>query len=166
MTNLSFWAQSLDNQAPDLIFRKGEELSDDESRQELVLAIDEIPKSNIKTSPTNSDVTIRSSDKNFVIEVISTEKDQANRLAPIVIYGALPERFSEDWVKDVCNEIKSFVPNTLKRTLEQGDLEAIENMLNEIPKKNRITLPQIFRLLTKIVNKIQDFLKFKKVSRY
>ncbi|NJN24021.1 MAG: hypothetical protein HC810_06005 [Acaryochloridaceae cyanobacterium RL_2_7] len=119
MKDLAFWAQSLDNQAPDVIFKDGQELSDDELRQKLVSEIYEIPKSNIEVAPTDSSVTIRYSYPKFVIEAVPTEKDQANRLAPIVIYGVLPDDFSEPWVKDVCNEIENFVSETLKRTLDK-----------------------------------------------
>ena len=56
MTDLYFWAQSLDNQAPDLILKDEEELSDDKLRQELVSNIYEIPKSNIEVLQARIDV--------------------------------------------------------------------------------------------------------------
>ncbi|MEG4409285.1 hypothetical protein [Microcoleus sp. MON2_D5] len=124
MTDLYFWAQSLDNQAPDLIFKNEEELSDDESRQKLVSEIYEIPKSNIEVLPADAPVTIRYSYPKFVIEAIPTEKDTIKRRAPIVIYGELPDDFSEDGVKDVYNRIASVVSDKLNRTLDDSALEA------------------------------------------
>lgn len=140
MKNLSFWAQSLDNLSPDVIFRDGEELSDDESRQKLVSEIYEIPKINIEVLPTDSIVTIRYSYPKFVIEAIPTEKDQVNRLAPIVIYGVLPNDWSELWIKDVRDEIENFVSSRLKRTLDSSALVAIQNWLNETLKKKKADL--------------------------
>lgn len=135
MKDLSFWAQSLDNQAPDVIFKDGEELSDDESRQKLVSEIYEFPKNNSEVVLADSGVTIRYSYPKFVIEAIPTEKDQANRLAPIVIYGVLPDDPSEFWVEEVCNEIESFISKTLKRTLDDSALEDIRDRLSETLKK-------------------------------
>jgi hypothetical protein len=132
MTDLYFWAQSLDNQAPDVIFKNGKELSDDESRQKLVSDIYEIPKSNIEILAADEGVTIRYSYSKFVIEAIPIEKDQVNRLAPIVIYGVLPNDFSEDWPEEVCNEIKSFVSHTLNRNLDHKALVVIQDGLSEI----------------------------------
>ena len=108
MKDLSFWAQSLDNQSPDVIFKDGEELSDDELRQRLVSEIYEVPKSNIEVLTIDSSVSVRYSYPKFVIEAVPTEKDQVNRLAPIVIYGVLPNDWSEIWSKDVCSEIEKF----------------------------------------------------------
>ena len=135
MKNLSFWAQSLDNQSPDLIFKDGIELTDDESRQNIVSEIYEVPKSNIDVLPTNSSITARYSYPKFVIEAIPAEKDQVNRLAPIVIYGVIPSDWSDLWVKDVCDEIDNFVSSKLNRTLDNNSLTAIQNWLDETLKK-------------------------------
>jgi len=131
MTNLSFFAQSLDNESRDIIIRKRKELSDDESRRKLVLEIYEIPAKKREIPGSNSSVTVRYSDPKFVMEVIPIEKDESNRLAPIVIYGEFPEEGSSDWVNNVCNEIQEVVSNQIKRTLQNGTLESIEKWLNE-----------------------------------
>jgi len=165
MKNLSFWAQSLDNLSPDVIFRDGEELSDDESRQKLVSEIYEIPKINIEVLPTDSIVTIRYSYPKFVIEAIPTEKDQVNRLAPVVIYGELPDEWSDErWVEDVCNEIKNFVSSSLKRTLDDSALVAIRNWLNKtLEKKKKADLQsspfsQIAGFLTRFANWVKSLI--------
>jgi hypothetical protein len=140
MKDLSFWAQSLDNQSPDVIFKDGEELSDDELRQKLVSEIYEVPKNNIEVLPADSVVTVRYSYPKFVIEAIPTEKDRVNRLAPIIIYGVLPNDWSEVWSKDVRNAIENFVSSRLKRTLDSSALIAIQNWLNETLKKKKTDL--------------------------
>lgn len=168
MKDLSFWAQSLDNQAPDVIFKDGEELSDDESRQKLVSEIYEFPKSDSEVVPADSAVTIRYSYPKFVIEAIPTEKDQANRLAPIVIYGVLSDDFSELWVKDVCNEIESFVSKTLKRTLDNRALVAIHNWLYEtLKKKTENSQLNLFSLIKSALDRLVNWLKLlvEKLSR-
>lgn len=135
MTDLYFWAQSLDNQAPDVIFKNEEKLSDDESRQKLVSEIYEIPKSNIEVLTADAAVTFRYSDPKFVIEAIPMEKDTLKRLAPIVIYGVLPNDFSEDGVEGICKDIQKFVSNKLERNLDETALGAIKDKLSEISKK-------------------------------
>jgi hypothetical protein len=146
MKNLSFWAQSLDNQSPDIIFKDGEELSDDKLRQKLVSEIYEIPKNNIEVLSANSAVTVRYSYPKFVIEAIPTEKDQVNRLAPIVIYGILPDNLSEIWIKEVCTGIEDFVSNRLKRTLDNSALVAIHDWLSETLEKKKKANLQYNRL--------------------
>ncbi len=42
MTNLSFFAQNLDNKSRDIIIQNGEELYNDESRRKLVFEISEV----------------------------------------------------------------------------------------------------------------------------
>ena len=135
MKNLSFWAQSLDNQAPDVIFKDGQELSDDESRQKLVSEIYEIPKSNIEVLTADPAVTFRYIYPKFVIEAIPTQQDTIKRLAPIVIYGVFPDNFSEDGVEDVRKDIEIFVSHRLNRTLDDRALVAIKDRLSEILKK-------------------------------
>ena len=138
MTDLYFWAQSLDNQAPDVIFKNEEELSDDESRQKLVSDIYEIPKSNIEVLPADAAVTIRYSYPNFVIEAISIKKDHLDRLAPIVIYGVLSDNFPQDGVKKVYDRIANFVvSDKLNRKLDSRELEAIQNGLSKILTNNK-----------------------------
>lgn len=162
MKDLFFWAQSLDNQSPDVIFKGGEELSDDESRQKLVSEIYEVPKSNIEILTTDSSVTVRSSYPKFVIEAIPTEKDQVNRLAPIIIYGILPDDWSEIWIKEVCSEIDNFVSSRLNRTLDGSALVAIQNWLNETLKKKTdlqsTLLNKIKRLLVRLANWLKAML--------
>ncbi|MBE9141766.1 hypothetical protein [Planktothrix mougeotii] len=129
--NLLFWVQSLDNESPDVIIKNRKELSDDKLEQQLVLEIYEIPAKKREIAQYGPSVTVRHSDPKFVIEVIPIEKDESNRLAPIVIYGEFPEEGSSDWVNNVCNEIQEVVSNQIKRTLQNGTLESIEKWLNE-----------------------------------
>jgi hypothetical protein len=160
MRNLSFWAQSLDNQAPDVIFKDGEKLSDDGARQKLVSEIYEIPKGSIEVVPANATITIRYSYPKFVIEAIPFEKDQANRLAPIIIYGVFPEKFSQLWVKDVCSEIETFVSSTLKRTLDNSSLTAINDWLYEtLKKKTRKSQLSLFGLIKIPLIRLVNWLK-------
>lgn len=159
MKDLSFWAQSLDNQSPDVIFKDGEELSDDELRQKLVSEIYEVPKSNIKVLPAASSVTVRYSYPKFVIEAVPTEKDQVNRLAPIVIYGVLPNDGSEIWIKDVCSEIESFISSKLKRTLDSSALIAIQNWLDEALKKNTALQSSSLNVVKCVLIRVASWLK-------
>ncbi|VXD18564.1 hypothetical protein [Planktothrix paucivesiculata] len=131
MTNLSFFAQNLDNKSRDIIIQNGEELYNDESRRKLVFEISEVRAKKIEIASHGASVTVRYSDPKFVMEVIPVEKDESNRLAPIVIYGEFPEECPSNWVNNVCNEIQEVVSNQIKRTLQNGTLESIEKWLNE-----------------------------------
>jgi hypothetical protein len=138
MTNLSFFAQSLDNESRDIIIQNREELYNDESRRKLVFEISEVRGKKIEISLRGPSVTVRHSDPKFVMEVIPLEKDESNRLAPIVIYGKFPEECPSDWVNNVCNEIQEVISNQIKRTLQNGTLESIEKWLNhELEEKKK-----------------------------
>jgi hypothetical protein len=152
MTDLYFWAQSLDNQAPDVIFKNGKALSDDESRQKLVSEIYEIPRSNIEVLHTHAAVTIRYNSSKFVIEAIPLEKDTVKRLAPIVIYGELPKNFSQPWIDSVGSDIHNFVSTKLDRNLDKSALEAIKNGLSKIlNNKDRRSAIQSFQFNLKVL---------------
>jgi hypothetical protein len=131
MKILSFFAQNLDNKSRDIIIQNGEELYNDESRRKLVFEISEVRAKKIEIALYGSSVTVRHSDPKFVMEVIPIEKDESNRLAPIVIYGKFPEECPANWVKDVCTEIQEVISNQIKRTLQNGTLESIEKWLND-----------------------------------
>jgi hypothetical protein len=137
--NLSFWAQSLDNKSPDIIFSNEKEL-EDESRQKLVSEIYAVPKNKIETLSPKSSVNIRYGDQKFVMEVIPTEKDQLNRLAPVVVYGQFvdpdeKEGVDDEWITNVCNAISCFVSAQIKRTLDDMTLASIRSVLKETLKK-------------------------------
>jgi len=153
MNNLLFWVQSLDNESPDVIIRNRKELSDDKLKQQLVLEIYEIPAKKIEISLYGPSVTVRHSDPKFVMEVIPIEKDESNRLAPIVIYGEFPEECPANWVKDVCTEIQEVISNQIKRTLQNGTLESIEKWLNdklEEKKKSRCSSKETLSLCQQV----------------
>ena len=142
MKNLFFWAQSLDNKAPDLIFRDNEQLTDNSERQQIVSKIYEVSGKKLEFSSPNSEVTIRFSDPKFVIETLPIEKDQANRLAPIVIYGELPEEFSSNWIERSCSEIREVVAHKLNRTLNEDALTKIQEWFTRVleEKKKKVEI--------------------------
>jgi hypothetical protein len=175
MKNLSFWAQSLDNKSPDIIFSDGKELHDDASRQKLVSEIYAVPKNKAETLSLKSSVSIRYSDQKFVIEVIPTEKDQVNRLSPVVVYGQFVDPFDEkewvgdeQWINNVCDEISIFVSDRIKRTLDDVTLESIRNVLKETLKKKREDLQKqnLLFLITNFLTRLLTWLKTKAVRLF
>jgi len=142
MKNLVFWAQSLDNKAPDLIFRNNEQLTNNSERKQIISEIYEFSGKKLEFPSPNSEVTIRFSDPKFVIETVPIEKDQANRLAPIVIYGELQEDFSSVWIEDSCSEIREVVAHKLNRTLNEDALTKIQEWFNSVleAKKNKVVI--------------------------
>jgi hypothetical protein len=135
--NLFFWAQSLDNQAPDLIFKDSEELADQLLRQEVVSKIYEVSGKKITLPSSTSEVTVRLDKSKFAIEVVSTDKDQVGRSAPVVIYGNLPKEFSSEWVENSSAKIRDIVANKLNRTLDENAATAIEEWFTKALKKKR-----------------------------
>jgi hypothetical protein len=138
MKNLFFWAQSLDNQSPDTIIEDGNELFDDTQRQQVVLDIYQVPGKKREFFEKDSKVSIRFSDPKFVIEAIPAEKDQADRLAPIVIYGELPKKdASQWWIDDVCKEIDHVVADKLNRTISRDSISSIRKMLTTVLEEKK-----------------------------
>ncbi len=138
MNSLFFWVQPLDNKSPDLIFKGREKIDNQSTAQKIVSEIYALSGKRKELSP---EVTVRYDDYNFVIEVIPTEKDEENRLAPIVIYGEFTkeENFSE-WVETSCDSIREVVGDNLKRTLEENTLLKVNEWFNEVleAKKNKL----------------------------
>ncbi len=144
MKNLFFWAQSLDNKAPDLIWEDSEELSDQLRRQQVISEIYEVRGRKTKLPSATSEITVRFSDPKFVVEALPTEKDQANRSAPIVIYGELPEELSNEWIESSCTKISEIVSDKLNRTLSKDAVTAIQGWFTEIleEKKKKVEVQQ------------------------
>lgn len=147
---LVFWAQSLDNQVPDLIFRDDKELSNKSHREKIIADIYEVPA---KVTELNSQVTVRFSDPKFVVKAISNEEDKVGRLAPIVIYGSLPEELSLDWIESSCTEISEVIAYKLARTLSKDAVTTIREWFTSIleekktkaeVKKQTISLVTVF----------------------
>lgn len=159
MKNLSFWVQSLDNQSPDIIISNREKLYDEKLRQQLVSEIYEVPAKNRENLLSEPSVTVRYNNSEFVIEAIPIEKDQANRLAPIVIYGKWPEKLSSDWIEAVCTEIENVVSEQIQRTLNRSTLEAIRNWLtNTLEVKKKKILPK--EMISLIIGLLTPLLVF------
>jgi len=137
MKSLFFWAQSLDNQAPDLILKDSEELSDELLRQQVISEIYEVPGRKTTLPSTDSEITVRFSDPKFVVEALPTEKDQVNRSAPIVVYGELPEELSNEWIESSCTKISEIVSHKLNRTLSKDAVTAIQEWFTEVLEEKK-----------------------------
>lgn len=97
--SLSFWAQSLDNKAPDTIVKGGKKLDPSQAEAQNVCdSVDRVVSEKTKLFD-ESGVTIYCKDFEFVIEAIPKDLDSGKRRSPIVIYGQLPE----DWLTDSVN---------------------------------------------------------------
>jgi hypothetical protein len=141
---LVFWAQSLDNKAPDLIWEDSEELSDQLRRQQVISEIYEVRGRKTTLPSATSEITVRFSDPKFVVEALPTEKDQANRSAPIVIYGELPKELSNEWIESSCTKISDIVSDKLNRTLSKDAVTVIQGWFTEIleEKKKKVEVQQ------------------------
>ena len=150
MNNLFFWAQSLDNQSPDLIFKDREKIDNQSTAQKIV---SEIYALSGKRKELSSEVKVRFNHSNFVIEAIPTEKDEKDRLAPIVIYGEFPKENFSEWIEASCDSIREVVGDNLKRTLKENTLLKINEWFDEVLKARKT---EINKLLRKIEEDIRD----------
>jgi len=122
MSNLYFWAQSLDNESQDWVSKNAEELTDKVERRQVVGDINNV--SGLKKE-VSSELTIVIEKSKFVIEAVPEEKDSGGRLAPIVIYGEIPRSFHDDnsvndWIDETCNEINHVVNNKIERNFKNS----------------------------------------------
>ncbi len=136
---LSFRAQSLDNTSDDKIVKDGKVLdaSEEMERQKVVSRIYRVVsnKTEVLSEP---NITIYRRESDFVVEAVPDKRDSIDRGAPIVIYGKLPQEWSEDWGSHVRSQIKDFAKN-INRTLDDKALDAIEAGLEDAYKKKQRT---------------------------
>ena len=150
MKELYLLAQSLDNQSSDVIVKFNVNVKPDDqvlladgdlSEEDRSGVVSNIYKVSGKKQNLGQEVSIRSRGEEFVIEAIPDEKDEINRLAPVVIYGKLDrESLTEDiddWTKRISERIKEEVKSKLDRTLSQEAIETIKKGLQNVLEKKK-----------------------------
>jgi hypothetical protein len=133
--NYIFWAQPLDNAAPDIVYRYGKELAPDlaAERQKAVSDFSIVVKRGSIVCEANG-VRIISSGQHFFAEVPCEQKDHANRVAPIVCSGPLGN-LAEDFASIVVDNIQEFAKH-IDRTIAPKNLDILQNGFCNLRKKN------------------------------
>ncbi len=91
-----FWAQALDNSAPDHIEFEGETLlpEDTKRRQDAVSLVSSVVKAGHRLYSQNGVLLTVHGDR-FVLEIPSAERDRAGRTAPIILCGQHSSRVDD-----------------------------------------------------------------------
>lgn len=128
MDNLSFRAQSLDNQTPD------EEVTE---RRDLAEKISEVSLNGTRVFSKGSHTAFLLGDK-FLLKTPSDQLDDAGRIAPILCYGLVPSDPSESWADVVVNALVDFakrIDRTISEKKKKVARRGVVAILDE--KKNR-----------------------------
>lgn len=138
MDNLSFRAQSLDNQAPDPIENNKCLLREDDvaERQDLIQKISEVSLNGVEVFSEDSHTALLHGNK-FLLKTPSDQLDEAGRIAPILCYGRVPNKSPESWSSDVVNAMVGFAER-IGRTVSEESQEIARRGTVAIEKKNKI----------------------------
>lgn len=142
--NRCFWAQSMDNIAPDQIENDGVLLdpANSAARQEIVYRVSQVTIRGKKIAA-YPDISIFILGKEFVIKIIPSEYvDAKGRKVPVISYGRLPDRVTDEWVKSFAESLCKFTEK-IERTISQNTLCAIKQASNHLISKQRLAWPRI-----------------------
>lgn len=131
-----FWAQALDNSAPDHIEVRGEELEAGESlrRQEAVSLVSRVVKSGECIFHMGG-VLLTADTQHFVIEVPSVQRDKVGRTAPIVCYGVFEREVGDEFGASVAVGLDAFAKR-IGRSLQPEHSELIRESFAILKKKS------------------------------
>jgi hypothetical protein len=107
--NFTFWAQALDNSSPDHFEHRGKMLleSDVVLRQETVSLVSQIVKSG-ECVYDKGDNKLTADGRRFLLEVLSVQRDNVGRTAPIVCCGEYEEKIGYTFVNALCDDLNQF----------------------------------------------------------
>ncbi len=140
--DMSFRAQSLDNQAPDPMELNQRPLAEEDvaERQELARQISEVSLGGSEVFSEEYHTAFLLEDK-FLLETPSDQLDDAGRISPIVCYGRVPDQPPVSWSGDVVKAVVGFAER-IGRTISPKSQEiagrGVDAILTEAQKKGRI----------------------------
>lgn len=150
MDNLSFRAQSLDNQTTDPMEVNRYFLAEDDvtERQDLAQKISEVSSNGTNSFPEGSHTAFRSfpegshtaflyGDK-FLLKTPSDQLDNAGRIAPLLCYGHVPDDPSESWSDDVVNAMVGFAERIGRTISDDSQKVARHYVVAILETKKRI----------------------------
>lgn len=144
MEKFTLWAQAIDNSSPDHFNVQGEELAADDSirRQEAVSSVSKVIKNGSQFYKSNG-VLLTADAQHFVLELPSTQRDIAGRIAPIICYGRYGTEDSGRLGDSAELALKDFAKR-IGRTLPPDHLELTRSAFAALKKK--MSLAQILRI--------------------
>ena len=140
--DMSFRAQSLDNQAPDPMELNRHPLTEEDvaERQELARQISEVSLRGAEVFSEEAHAAFLLDDK-FLLDTPSDQLDDAGRIAPIICYGRVPESPPASWSSDVVKSVVGFaerIGRTVSPKSQEIASRGVEAILTEAQKKGRI----------------------------
>ena len=138
-TSLIFWAQALDNRAPDHFSEAGELLSDTQTarRQEAAARVSEVIRTGARVFE-EGHVTVTANATHFVLEVPSAQTDVTGRTAPIISCGSATDELLE---REPIVGLQEFA-TLIGRQLSDENIERARRGLDRLKKKLRMRLWQ------------------------
>lgn len=135
--DFSYWAQALDNSSPDHIVLQGKNTSpeDDARRKEVVRLISSVVKHGVQIIE-NSSLSLTVDSRHFVIEIQSTERDIAGRIAPLICHGELDESKFNTLGESVFEGLSIFAKN-IGRKISSNYSKLIQDAFMELKKKRK-----------------------------
>lgn len=133
------WAQALDNTSPDHFDVRGKELSADDSgkRQDVVSRVSSVTKKGARVYETGG-VLLTADNCHFVLEVPSTQRDRAGRVAPIVCYGDYGDAIGDELGDSAVVALDVFVKR-IGRTLQPEHIKLARGSFDSLKKKPSMT---------------------------
>ena len=140
--DLSFRAQSLDNQSPDPVEVKDRRLTEEDvvERQELAQKISKISLEGTRVFSEGLHNAFLHGDK-FLLETPSEQLDVGDIKAPILCYGRVPEQPPMSWSSDVVKAVVGFAERIGWKVSAQNQEVAgrgVDTVLAEAQKKSRM----------------------------
>lgn len=138
---LSFYAQSLDDRSPDHVEVNNRLLTEDDECQDLAQKISEVSLNGDEVFSKNWHSAFLLDNK-FLLETPSDERDDADRIAPILCYGQVPDEPPVSWSIDVVNAMVSFAERIGRKVSNDSRESACEGVkaILEAEKKNQLRL--------------------------
>jgi len=130
-----YWAQSLDNTSPDHIYKGNKKLlpKDNIQRQEAVSHVSKIVMSGSRIFDKRG-VRLTESAQFFVVEVLSEERDQAGRIAPLICCGPYELTKSDALSASVIKGLDNFA-RQIGRNILPEHLELVSEVFKIFKKK-------------------------------
>ena len=135
---LSFRAQRLDNKDPDHM-EVGHHLLASENiaeRQQLAQGISKVSIDGFKVFSDRYHTAFLLNDK-FLLKTPSDQLDNADRVAPIITYGSVPDNVPPNWHNDVVAELTGFA-GRIGRTICKENEEIAQCAMQFVVKKKRL----------------------------
>ena len=134
---LSFLAQRLDNQELDHMELDRCPLAEEDvdERQELDLQISEVSLDGSQAFSEDYHTAFLLDDK-FLLKTPSDQSDDADRIAPIITYGCVPDEPPESWPGDVVEALTAFA-GRIGRTICEKKAKRARCAMEAVLKKRR-----------------------------